>query len=519
MLPDFRVRQRDYLLELAQALTQELDLDKVLDRVLTISIEMLAGHAGLIALRSEPGGWRVRVSQGLPPGFLRFIEPYLAQISSDAEDPEAIEIPEINRILQELTFAASLGLLTGVGLPLVARNIVVGVIYIFRNYPGVFSANDRALLRSFANQAAIAVQNAQLYTQLSREKQRLDALLDTAADGILILTPQNKIERCNVSFARMINRPAQEIQGKSHEEIIQWANPPQGSTLEQAEADGWPLTPHAYLYIEGDLKRTNLPALPVGITYAPLISDGILLNTIATVRDITRFRQAEELKSTFISVISHELRTPVALIKGYVSTLRREDARWERSIIEDSLAVIEEEADRLTLLIENLLDASRLQAGGLKLKRSDVLIPEIAKRIAKRLQTQTAQHQIVVSFPEEFPVVLADESRLEQVLSNLISNAIKYSSAGEIRISGQVRSEVVIVCVSDEGPGIAPEDIPHIFERFYRAPTAATRQTKGAGLGLYLAKAIVEAHGGQIWVDTETGKGARFCFSLPRHVE
>jgi len=292
MLPDFRVRQRDYLLELAQALTQELDLDKVLDRVLTISIEMLAGHAGLIALRSEPGGWRVRVSQGLPPGFLRFIEPYLAQISSDAEDPEAIEIPEINRILQELTFAASLGLLTGVGLPLVARNIVVGVIYIFRNYPGVFSANDRALLRSFANQAAIAVQNAQLYTQLSREKQRLDALLDTAADGILILTPQNKIERGNVSFARMINRPAQEIQGKSHEEIIQWANPPQGSTLEQAEADGWPLTPHAYLYIEGDLKRTNLPALPVGITYAPLISDGILLNTIATVRDITRFRQA-----------------------------------------------------------------------------------------------------------------------------------------------------------------------------------------------------------------------------------
>jgi len=171
-----------------------------------------------------------------------------------------------------------------------------------------------------------------------------------------------------------------------------------------------------------------------------------------------------------------------------VSTLRREDARWERSIIEDSLAVIEEEADRLTLLIENLLDASRLQAGGLKLKRSDVLIQEIAKRIAKRLQTQTAQQQIVVSFPEEFPVVLADESRLEQVLSNLLSNAIKYSSAGAIRISGQVRSEVVIVCVSDEGPGIAHDDIPHIFERFYRAPTAATRHTKRAGLGLYLAK-------------------------------
>jgi signal transduction histidine kinase len=136
--------------------------------------------------------------------------------------------------------------------------------------------------------------------------------------------------------------------------------------------------------------------------------------------------------------------------------------------------------------------------------------------MAERFRTQSDEHTLVVDFPDEFPVVVADEDRLSQVLSNLLSNAIKYSpDGGEIRISGQVRPEQVIICVQDQGPGIAPGDIPHVFDRFYRAKDA-TRTTKGAGLGLYLTRAIVEAHGGRIWVDPRPGDGARICFSLPR---
>jgi len=518
MLPDFRVRQRDYLLEISRALTQELDQEKLLARILKISIEMLAGQAGLIALK-EQDGWRVATAHGIAPAFLSYLTPLLAE-----ENVRELDVRELNRMLKELTYTASMGILNGTALPLAAHGQVIGVIFIFRNYPDLFTPNDRVLLQSFADQAAIAVYNARLYGQISYEKQRLDALLDSAADGILILNADHTVERCNLSFEKLFGKPRDQIVGKDHAEIIHWVQDPQGKTLDEAESGGWPLTPNATLYVEGDLERPLPPPLPVGVTYAPLLSnEGKLRNIIVAVRDITHFRTADEIKSTFISIVSHELRTPVTLIKGYASTLRRDDAKWDKSTINDSLAVIEEEADRLSKMVDDLLDASRLQAGGLNINRADVSLPLLARRVEERLSTQSNKHTIVTEFPENFPVILADETRIEQVIVNLVSNALKYAAKGEIKISGQVRPEQVVICVSDEGPGIEAKDLPHIFDRFYRS-TKAVKNTKGAGLGLYLARAIVEAHGGRIWADAPSASpnkpkpdsGARICFSLPR---
>jgi PAS domain S-box-containing protein len=510
MLPDFRVRQRDYLLEIARALTQELDLDKLLTRILRISVEMLAGQAGIIALK-ETSNWRVVAAHGIPAAFLSYLEPLLAD-----EKAAELNLIELNRMLKELTYTASMGLLNGVGIPLATHGEVIGVIFIFRSYPDLFSSNDKLLLQSFADQAAIAVFNARLYGEVSYEKQRLDALLDSAADGILILNSDRTIERCNIAFEHLYGRPRSEIQNKAHSDILRWAHRPEGLTLEEAEEKGWPLTSNAFLYVEGDLARPDPPNLPIGITYAPLLGEnGNLRNVFVTVRDITRFRTAEEIKNTFVSIVSHELKTPVALIKGYVSTLRREDARWDKNIVQDSLQVIEEEADHLASMIEDLLDASRLQAGGLVPQLADISLPILAERQAERFRTQTKKHTIVVNFPKNFPIILADEDRITQVISNLVSNAIKYSPGGEIRISGQVRPEQVIICVNDQGPGIDPGDIPYVFGRFYRSEKAV-RKTKGAGLGLYLAKSIIEAHSGRIWVDPHPGSGASICFSLPR---
>jgi PAS domain S-box-containing protein len=514
MLPDFRVRQRDYLLEISRALTQELDLDKLLERILNISIEMLAGQAGLIALRSDTQGWQIRVSNGLPPAFLQYLEEQFKQ-STDLYNPTENEILVINRILSAFTQAVTLGRLSSVGLPLNTLGRTVGVIFVFRQF-AAFTPNDRILLSSFAGQAAIAVHNAQLYKQVENDRRRVTALLDSSADGILILKQDLSVERCNPAFTHMIGQKLEDLVEKAHTDIIKWVKKPDQMTLEQAVAGGWPLTSHATLYVEGDLERPlGLPALPVGITYAPLLSDeGTLLNIITSVRDITRFRQAEEMKSTFISVVSHELKTPVALIKGYVGTLRRDDIEWDSEIVQESLQVIEEEADRLSVYIENLLDATRLQSSGFSVKRSDLQIADLIERVAARFRTQTTKHTIVTRLEPNLPVILADEIRLNQVFSNLISNSIKYAPGGEICIAAEAKGDNIICCISDEGPGIDPNDLPFVFARFYRSPEAI-KQTKGAGLGLYLSKAIIEAHGGKIWVDTEHGKGARICFNLP----
>lgn len=509
MLPDFRVRQRDYLLEITRTITQELDLQKVLKRILKISIEMLAGQAGLIALK-EAGKWQVVAAQGIPAAFLRYLEPLLYGKNTDELDLE-----ELNRMLKKLTYTVSQGLLNGTAIPLNTHHEMIGVIFIFRSYEDSFTNNDQQLLQTFADQAAIAVFNAKLYSQVIIEKQRLDALIDSAADGIVILNPDHSIERVNDAFERIYGQTDDELRGKQHNDVIQWIKQPDGMTLDLAEANGWPFVNTVNLYVEGDLKQFERHHVPVGITYAPLLTaDRRLRNIIVTVRDITHFRNADEMKATFISIVSHELRTPVALIKGYASTLRRDDAMWDKAIIQDSLSVIEDEADHLTHMINDLLDASRLQAGGLALNRTDLALGVLAKTLASRFQTQTKQHTIKTDFPEDLPVILADETRVTQVLKNLISNAIKYSGEGEITISGSVQGNNVVITVTDSGPGIDPSDMPHVFDRFYRADKAA-RKTKGAGLGLYLARAIIEAHGGRIWINQQERHGASISFSLP----
>jgi PAS domain S-box-containing protein len=516
MLPDFRVRQRDYLLEINRAITEELNLQRVLDRIVRISAELLGASASLIALRDEQDGWGIASSHGIHQDFLKNLDPLLADIP-DHGDPARFEVPEVSRRLQRITKSASMGLLTGVGLPMIAQGEVIGVIFVFRAYQGSFSRADRNLLGAFAAQAAIAAHNARLFTAVNQERQNLDAMLDAAADGIFILDPAQKITRFNRACARLTGYTPEEAIGREHGEIVRWLIHEPGMTLEEAEASGWPLSAQGSLYVEGDLITRSGGAISVGVTYAPALSEtGRLLSIIATVRDITKFREAEELKSTFISIISHELRTPVALIKGYVGTLRREDANWNREVVDDSLQVIEEETDRLAALIDDLLDASRLQAGGLALNLSEIALDNLAGRMAERFHTQSDQHHFDLDFPDPFPLIRGDENRLVQVLGNLLSNAVKYSpEGGKIVISGRFADEEIVICVKDDGPGIALEDVPRIFKLFYRSNEAA-RKTKGAGLGLFLAKAVVEAHGGRIWVDDHSSQGARICFSLPR---
>jgi len=518
MLIDYRVRQREYLLEISRALTAQLNLDELLQMVLEAATNILAGQAGLIALRNPDGGFRVRASYGLPAALIPYFGPLLVDIPDDV-DLQRFRIPGLAEKLGLIAAQLGLRLQQVVALPMSIKQELIGVLYVSRAYGTRFTTNDRQILASFADQAAIAVHNAQLYERISQEKRRLDAILEYSADGVLILDAGHHVVVFNHALAQLTRWPAAEALGRHHDEVVQWARLETELDLGSAEAGGWPLpaAPRP-LYVEGDLRRQPGGTVSVGITYAPLFDrDGRLVNIIANVRDITRFREADEIKSTFVSVVSHELKTPVALIKGYADTLLRTDACWQPETMQESLTVIVEESDRLNHLIDNLLDASRLQAGAFPLDKDQVALDALAERVASRFRTQTQVHEIAVRFPPDLPVVEGDPARLEQVLNNLVSNAIKYSPhGGTIEISGHESPNDVVVSVADQGVGIPLEEHSRVFERFFRGTRERNQRTPGAGLGLYLAKAIVEAHGGRIWLTSNSGEGTVFSFAIPR---
>ena len=513
-------RQRDYLLEISRAMTARLDLPSLLELTLKSAVELLRGQVGLIVLRGRDDVLSVRASYGLPAGLVRFFQPLWADLPGLRDLHASLSrrpIPDLQMRLGLVSAAAGLSLSQVVALPLVIEEETLGAIYIFRSRGGAFSARDRSLLAAFADQAAIAVRNAELYQQVSDERQSLSTIIDNSAEGVMILDPAGNVQVFNRALAHMTGWDAQDALGHPAAEVLALRDR-QGQPLSLPQPPGQRASAaDSRSYVEGDVVRRGGPPLTVGVTATPLYDEeGGLARAILNVVDITRFRQAEELKSTFVSIVSHELKTPVALIKGYAETLRREDADWDRETMQDSLDVIAEEADHLTHLIDSLLEASRIQAGGLKLEPTDVNLVRLAEKVVEGFRTQTVVHTFELDFAADFPPVWGDPERLQEVLSNLVSNAVKYSpEGGTVWVGGRLDGAGATIYVADEGMGIPAEEQDRIFERFYRVESGLHRSTEGTGLGLYLVKAIVEAHGGRVWVESAPGRGSIFMFTLP----
>jgi signal transduction histidine kinase len=227
--------------------------------------------------------------------------------------------------------------------------------------------------------------------------------------------------------------------------------------------------------------------------------------------------EAAELKFDIVSMLSHEMRTPLASIKGYATALLLDDVDWDAESRTEFLTAIDEESDHLARLITDILDSAAIEAGEIAISPEPILVPRIVKRVVDNMQIRSDRHRFIVTFPDEFPVIEADAQRIEQVLTNLVDNAMKYSpNGGLIVVRGTVREHEVVISVSDQGIGIAPEHLNKLFERFFRARSSVGPQVSGTGLGLPISDAIVRALGGRIWAESTLGSGTTLSFTVPR---
>ncbi len=507
---DQQLRQLTAMLQLSRALTAQLDLNSLLNLVIEIAVDLLAGNSGLIALYEADLGWRVQAASHLPRELWPAFEPLLAIEASDTNQQD--------QALRQIAANTRLLLRQMSALPLMYRHSQVGVIYVFRAAVNVgFTDADRQLLAAFADQAAIAVSNARLYQNAVRERQQFAAIIEQSADGVMILDSRWRITAFNRAMEQLTGWSREEALGRPCAEVLGIKNA-QGVNICLVDCPLQRRPIEANPIVEGWVEGRDGRRRYVQSRYATQHgAQGELGGAIANVRDITEQRIEAEMQSTFFSVISHELKTPVSIIKGYAETLARPDANWDAETIRNGLVIISEEADRLARQIQDLLDTSRLQAGGLRLEVSDWSLQYLAEQVAERFAPQTNERfTFELRFPPDMPAVHGDYERIREVLENLVSNAIKYSpDGGTIRISGRPEGDRAIVSVADQGIGIAPEEQRKLFQRFYRADNRLRRETQGAGLGLFLARAIVEAHGGRIWVESQPGRGARFSFTMP----
>jgi two-component system, OmpR family, phosphate regulon sensor histidine kinase PhoR len=342
---------------------------------------------------------------------------------------------------------------------------------------------------------------------LEENQRQLSAVLAYMADGVLILDEQGRVELINQAAARLLQtEPAQAINHTyaevvRHHRLIELWQQCRDTGQEQLEA----------VEIGRDLF--------LQVVFTPFQQQGAR-GYLVILQDLTQVRHLQTVRRDFISNLSHELRTPLASLRAVMETLH-DGALDDPPAAKRFLSRAANEVDTMTQMVEELLELSRIESGQVPLRLEKTAVPDLILPPLDRLspQAKRAEIDLVIDLPANLPPVLADSPRVQQVVTNLVHNAIKFTPNGRITLSAQPDHKKapgqVTISITDTGVGIAREDLPRIFERFYKSDRARTRSQGGTGLGLAIARHIVERHNGRIWVESKEGKGSTFYFSLP----
>jgi len=335
---------------------------------------------------------------------------------------------------------------------------------------------------------------------------QLELLFDSMVEGVLLLDAHSRVELANPAFISLFGLSG-DIRGKTIMEALRLHE--LAEIVEQLDKG------------EEVLGRELRLALPqekwLRINGASMANEsGQRQGAILVFHDLTRLKQLESARKEFVANVSHELRTPLSLIKGYCETLL-DGAKDQPEVASKFLGTIDRNAERLKVLLEDLLTVSELESGRIKMDLQAVPLRSTVEKVLGDHQAKAANRGIRLENRVRDQVVRADTGRLEQVLGNLVDNAVKYGrESGNVSVeAAEGERGMVEVCVRDDGPGIPPDALERVFERFYRVDKARSREQGGTGLGLSIVKHIIQSHQGRVWAKSELGKGAAFYFTLP----
>ena len=503
-----RMDELSLLLRVSESVAASLDLERgippILDAAMQVASQQppspLARTARLIVLdeKGQPG--RV-VARGDGPVSLTPLDAALAAVTVRDERPLPIENVARSRGAVDAKLVGP-GVRSIIALPLRRSNRALGVMWLGYPEPRRFTEPEEGLLVTLAGQAAVFIENVRLFEAAAGGRQRLQAVLSSTNDAVLVTDRENRILLCNpaaeIAFGILpgaaVDRSVDDVIGDPVVvDLLSERGDPVARTAEVFMPDGRTLYGSATSITSGDGQR---------------------IGRVAVLRDITHLKELDAMKSEFVNTVSHDLRSPLTYMRGYVTMVPMTGQVSPKQ--QDYLDKITNGINEMTALIDDLLNLGRIEAG-VGLVRELVSVADLARETIDAMQAQAASRKMTLHLEASAPGRLqGDRQLLKHAVVNLIDNAIKYTPAGGwVRVGVDERDGSVIFRVSDNGIGIAPADRPRLFEKFYRIKRRDTPDTKGTGLGLAIVKSIAEWHHGRVWVESQLGQGSTFYIALP----
>jgi two-component system, OmpR family, phosphate regulon sensor histidine kinase PhoR len=382
------------------------------------------------------------------------------------------------------------------------ENNYYGALWVAYDQPHTFSEEEVRFIVTLGGQAALAAANTRLFMNAEIGRRRLESILASSPDPVLVTDQRDRLLLTNPAAWQVLGLSLQSDEGEPIDTVIK-----QSELVELLRSSSE----------EMQSTEINLPGGRIFLaTATSVLAEGQQVGRVCVLRDVTHFKELDSLKSEFVSTVSHDLRSPLTLMRGYatmlemVGQLNEQQTTYVRKIVNG--------VESMTRLVNNLLDLGRIEAG-IGLQVEIVPVQDIVERVVNALQLQAAQKHIHLSadiLPQSIPLIEADQALLQQALHNLVENAIKYSRPeGKVLMRVQTQPIGIVFQVADNGIGISPMDLPRVFEKFYRGVQQTSKDQRGSGLGLAIVKSIAERHGGRVWAESQLGKGSTFYIAIP----